>query len=145
MPRPRQKVQCYITRLRASTSQVLVFEHVDFPEAGIQVPGGSIDPGETASEAALREAWEESGLPGLRVKRYIGAFCWWYEALKEEHERHVFHLETSQPLPERWQHTVSAGEGDKGLRFAYYWLDAAAATHALSGDQGEYLQYISGW
>ncbi|UCH43095.1 MAG: NUDIX domain-containing protein [Dehalococcoidales bacterium] len=139
---PRQKVQCYITREHSESLQVLVFEHVDYPEAGVQVPAGSIEPGETAEEAALREAWEESGIRELRVQRYIGKFHWWHAERREDHERHVFQLTTPQTLPERWEHTVSAGAEDKGIRFTCYWLDCAVAVQVLSGNQGDYLQYL---
>ena len=47
-----EKVYAYIT----SENQLLVFKHVDFPEAGIQVPGGTLDAGETPKAAVLREA-----------------------------------------------------------------------------------------
>jgi len=139
----RQKVQCYITRERARSLQVLVFEHVDYPDAGVQVPAGSIEPGETPEEAALREAREESGVWGLRVQRCIGKFHWWHTDRREDNERHVFHLTTLQTLPERWEHIVSAGTEDKGLRFACYWLDCAVAEQVLSGNQGDYLQYLA--
>ncbi len=139
----KQKVQCYITREHHGSSQVLVFEHVDHPTAGIQVPAGSIEPGETPEEAALREAWEETGVGELRVQLCLGTFHWWYAERGEDQERHVFHLTTSQPLPERWQHTVSAGAGDKGLRFVLYWLDLANAAQVLSGNQGDYLEHLA--
>jgi len=139
---PRQKVQCYITREHAGSLQVLVFEHVDYPDAGVQVPAGSIEPGETPEEAALREAREESGIQQLCVQRYIGKFHWWHADRREDHERHIFQLTTKQTLPERWQHTVSAGAEDKGIRFACYWLDCAVAVQVLSGNQGDYLQYL---
>ena len=142
MTQAKQKVQCYITRERTGKQQVLVFEHIDFPEAGVQVPAGTIDPGEDPERAALREAWEESGVEGLHVRRYLGAFRWWQADRHEEHERHVFHLITSLPLPDAWEHTVSAGEDDTGLRFRYRWLDTDVATSVLSGDQGIYLQYL---
>lgn len=139
----RQKVQCYITREHARSLQVLVFEHVDYPDAGIQVPAGSIKPGETPEEAALREAWEESGVRELRVQRYIGKFHWWHADQREDNECHVFHLITLQTLPESWEHVVSAGAEDKGLRFVYYWLDCAVAAQVLSSNQGDYLKYLA--
>jgi len=41
---------------------LLVFIHPDAPEAGIQVPAGSVEPGEHPSTAARRELEEETGI-----------------------------------------------------------------------------------
>ncbi|MFF0575569.1 NUDIX domain-containing protein [Streptosporangium saharense] len=45
----REKVLCYVVR----DGRLLVFRHTD--HGGIQVPAGSIKPGERPKEAALRE------------------------------------------------------------------------------------------
>ena len=58
----RNKVYAYITR----GDHLLVFRHVDFPEAGIQIPGGTLEDGEEPDEAVLREAFEETGLEELQ-------------------------------------------------------------------------------
>ncbi|MEA3336062.1 MAG: FAD-dependent oxidoreductase [Chloroflexota bacterium] len=44
-----------------SDDYLLVFKHTNFPEACIQVPAGTLEPGETAEAGVLREAYEESG------------------------------------------------------------------------------------
>ncbi|MBN1668895.1 MAG: NUDIX domain-containing protein, partial [Anaerolineales bacterium] len=64
MSRTVQKVACYITR----GNQLLVFDHPHSPEAGTQVPGGTVDPGEPLELAALREAREESGVQDLALR-----------------------------------------------------------------------------
>lgn len=55
-----RKVIAYITRGRGGETRLLVFEHVDNPDAGVQVPKGTVEPGETLENAARREVREES-------------------------------------------------------------------------------------
>jgi 8-oxo-dGTP diphosphatase len=67
-----QKVVAYIVR----DGQIIVFRHGDdesLDESGIQVPAGTIKPGELPADAVMREAHEETGLPGLRLVRFFGA------------------------------------------------------------------------
>ncbi|MCD6284740.1 MAG: NUDIX domain-containing protein [Anaerolineae bacterium] len=47
----KHKVYAYITH----ANRLLVFRHVDVPDAGIQVPGGTVEEGEVPDEAAMRE------------------------------------------------------------------------------------------
>jgi 8-oxo-dGTP diphosphatase len=97
----RNRVVCYITRAR---KDILVFEHThDYPDSGIQVPGGGIEAGETPQQAALREAFEETGLH-LNQAMYLGSqeyfdgmttqmghFCW---------------LEAPQETPNAWEYVA---------------------------------------
>ena len=56
----KEKVRAYILRTRGDSLEVLVFSQPD-PEAGIQVPGGTIDKNEDHLLALNREVYEESG------------------------------------------------------------------------------------
>jgi len=129
------KVLAYIIQ----KNKILTFRHRDYPEAGIQVPAGTVDPGETPEEAVLREVAEESGLTTLHMQEKIGVFSYLHEQKKEWHERHVFILLPNNTLPERWTHTVTNGTDDKGLVFEYEWLPIAEKDQ-LESSQGVYFK-----
>lgn len=57
------------------------------------IPKGMIDPGHTAAEAALQEAWEEAGLVGLLSPHPVGTF--FYEKWGNVHHVLVFLLQVT--------------------------------------------------
>lgn len=65
-----EKITAFILRQRTSGPEVLLFQH---PSAGVQVPAGTVEPGEEPQSAALREAGEESGLSGLVLEACLGS------------------------------------------------------------------------
>lgn len=65
-----EKVTAFITRAGPAGRELLLFRH---PNAGIQLPAGTVEVGETPEQAVLREAAEESGLANLRMVRPLGS------------------------------------------------------------------------
>ncbi|WP_405436621.1 NUDIX domain-containing protein [Streptomyces avidinii] len=67
------------------------------------MPAGSIRPGEAPESAALREAREETGLSDFKIVRKLGETEYDISPYRFEiQHRHVFHLELTEPTPERW-------------------------------------------
>src|SRR5437588_12708917 len=64
----KHKVFAYITHHH----HLLVFSHLSAPEAGIQVPAGTIEADEHPEAAVLREAFEETGLTDLTLESFLG-------------------------------------------------------------------------
>ena len=133
----RQKALCYVVR----DGRLLVFRHVDhsLEEGGLQVPAGSVRPGERPEAAALREAREETGLDGLRVVRALGVTEYDVAPYRFEFQRrHVFQLAVEGPVPERWTSVEEHdGEGEP-TRFECFWISLAAG-HVLQSGQGALL------
>jgi 8-oxo-dGTP pyrophosphatase MutT (NUDIX family) len=134
----KQKVVCYIVR----EGKLLVFKHLDqaWDEAGLQVPAGSIRPGETPGAAAVREACEETGLSLFRLVRKVGETQYDMAPYRSEtHHRHVFQLRVEQATPERWvSKEKDPDEGSGPIRLECYWIPLAQA-HVLSSGQGALL------
>ena len=57
--------------IREADGRVLLARHVEGNRWVL--PGGSIEPGETPANAALREGWEETGLT-VHLTRLVGVF-----------------------------------------------------------------------
>jgi 8-oxo-dGTP pyrophosphatase MutT (NUDIX family) len=58
------KVTAFITRDTDVGRELLVFRH---PDAGIQLPSGTMEAGETPEAAMLREVHEETGLSAVEI------------------------------------------------------------------------------
>ena len=63
-----EKVTAFITRKKRN-EELLLIQH---PNAGIQIPAGTVEKSETVEEALIREIIEETGLRKTRIKRYLG-------------------------------------------------------------------------
>ena len=107
MPREVAKVACYVVH----DNHLLVFTHDHQPMAvtGVQVPAGSIKPGESPEEAAARELFEETGRPGQVIRR-VGVQEYDLRPGRDEIAvRHYFEMRlTDADVSERWV----AGESD---------------------------------
>ncbi|MGH1142927.1 NUDIX hydrolase [Bacillus pseudomycoides] len=137
----KKKVYAYITREKAGVMQLLVFTHRDIPEAGMQVPGGTVDEGEKLEAAVLREVIEESGLRHLCIERFIDDYIIYMKEKQEYQKRHFFHISLLTDVKDMWEHIVSAGEEDEGLTFCYEWVDIAKCP-VLAGNQGEFVHLL---
>jgi 8-oxo-dGTP diphosphatase len=136
------KVIAYITNGR----RLLVFRHTRFPEAGIQVPAGTIEAGEAAETAVLREVHEETGLEDLILVGALGQRRQdRAEFGKEGQEiRHFFHLHCDGRPAERWRHVEQfPSEGPHGaLEFEFYWVAWPDDVPRLAGAQDALLAKI---
>ncbi len=135
----KNKVLAYITRHQDGLEQLLVFKHHDFPEAGVQVPAGTVESGEPVESALFREVHEESGLAAsdVRLIRKLAES----EEVEWSNLRHVFHLTLVNSKPDSWAHIVHGEGEDADMVFNYYWVDLAAGAPLLGG-QGKWLNLI---
>ncbi len=125
-------------------TRLLLFTHPEHPQAGIQVPAGTMKPGENPADAVLREASEETGLTTLLIERWIGRYLLDrrpYGGAGEFHDRWFFHLTCDGSPPETWRH----GEGDPSdggsewIPFDFFWADLSAELPPLIADHDRFI------
>jgi ADP-ribose pyrophosphatase YjhB (NUDIX family) len=116
---PIDKVITYIT----AQGRLLLFRQPQAPNAGLQVPGGSVERGESLEHAALREAFEETGLSELRLERFLGtAHYVTQHPPGVEHLRHFFHLSCERAEPAAWRHFETTPTGEtRPIPFELFW------------------------
>lgn len=136
-----EKVLAYIISIRNNTHQMLVHEHKDISEAGLQVPGGTVDLKEDLVTALQREIYEESGLRDLPASELIASAPFFHPDKQELQLRHFYLIQTKQQLPNTWDHHVFGNGVDNGLVFHYTWYDLASIP-PLAASQDQFLHLI---
>ena len=137
-----QKVVCYLTSRR----HLLVLTHLDVPllHAGVQVPAGTIEAGESAERAAVREVQEETRLTGLSVVGAIGADTYDISPMRYEIQHRTFvHLRTDADVTCRWQAgEARPSDGGAGHRWECWWMPMEHA-HVLAAAQGRFIHLLA--
>lgn len=110
------KACVYVTR--DGGSQLLVFESDEHD--GLQIPKGTVEPGESPWAAARREAAEESGLDVGPLRRI--ATDAWPRRRGRVYLRQFFHTDVAEPR-DAWTHVVTGEGAETGTPFRYSWVD----------------------
>ena len=137
-----EKVVAYITQ----GDKLLVFSHPFHPEAGIQVPAGTIEAGEAPEEAVLREAYEETGLEKLNLRAFLGMqeFDLSSYGRAEIQRRYFFQVEFYGESPAVWRHFENnrSDGSTEPIEFELFWVQFPDEVPELHGAQGILLSSI---
>lgn len=138
----KYKVLAYITH----ENRLLLFNHPYEPEAGIQVPAGTIEPGEQPEQAVLREAFEETGLTGLILDSFLGEQVRDMADFEREevHHRSFYHLRYSGQAEKTWRHAeLYPSDNDHGPHiFEFFWAPLPNGVPELIADHGLMLPQL---
>jgi 8-oxo-dGTP pyrophosphatase MutT (NUDIX family) len=121
LERRRGKAYGYVIQ----DDRLLVFREIDFPAAGLQVPGGTLEPGEDPLDGLVRELTEETGRADFVVHDLVGRHTFIFErdGVRHIHDRHFFHVTPNGPWPARWRNfEESPDSGDPPVLFEFLWL-----------------------
>ncbi|WP_417382319.1 NUDIX hydrolase [Gimesia sp.] len=111
-----------------------------------QIPGGTIEPGETPEAAALREAREETGLSDFSSPALIARQKMDLEPFGKQEviDAWFYHLQYEGERKKRWRHAEQTpGDGSlQPILFELYWVPLRGKV-SLNGADGLYLERIT--
>lgn len=119
-------------------TDLLVFNEPDTPYLGLQVPGGTVDPGESFLQGAMREFAEETGLALDAAFDHFSDQDLPFETidpvgqfkappdrpLQGRHIRRNFHVAVPRRPREEWEHfEMYPSSGVAPIRYRFFWLN----------------------
>jgi 8-oxo-dGTP pyrophosphatase MutT (NUDIX family) len=106
--------------------KLLVFSQPDQPDVGLQVPGGTLDPGESHLIGARREFHEETGLVLDGALDHLADQDHLFDngRGRDLHRRQHFHARVARIGRDEWEHfEMTPNDGGDPIRFRLFWLD----------------------
>jgi len=135
----KHKAFAYVT----SGDRLLVLRHVHSPEAGLQVPAGTVEPHETPAQAVVREAIEETGLCEFSEPRHLGTVDVIIPGRPALYRRHFFHLRHRAESAASWQHYERyPSNGGAPILFELFWAQLPDEVPALVARHDEFLPQL---
>ncbi|HSV59906.1 MAG TPA: NUDIX domain-containing protein [Variovorax sp.] len=123
--------------------RLLVFHHPG--DRSMQLPKGTVEPGEAPEDAVRRELLEESGIDYTGALQPLGTLERDCPAGVEGNARrhpqlwHLYLMRAQGPLPETFDHVAMGSPEEDGLVFSFSWL---APHEKAEGFITPYLQAI---
>jgi len=123
-------------------TDLLVFDEPDTPWLGLQVPGGTVDPGESFLHGAMREFAEETGLALDAAFDHFSSQDIPFEALpavgqfkapperplRGRHIRRNYHVQLNTRPKDSWEHyEMFPSAGCDPIRCRFSWIDLFGA------------------
>jgi 8-oxo-dGTP pyrophosphatase MutT (NUDIX family) len=137
-----RKVLIYAT----SGKGLLVFDEPDFPEIALQIPGGTVEAGESVAVAARREFEEETGLSLAEPPTPLGTVDHVFvrDGNSHIHRRSYFHVRLDDDLPPEWlHHEQTPFDGSPPILFRFFWMPVEQARSRLGYGMEELLPRIA--
>lgn len=134
------KVMIYI--LNSTGDSVLAFTQKYSPEAGVQVPAGTIELDENPKEAAYREFAEETGLE-IEIKLELFAITYFdmYEYKDELHLRHWYIGFADNVLSKsNWDYVEQREADESDIYYKYFWHPIKQSNDLIAG-HGDLLNH----
>lgn len=119
-------------------TDLLVFDEPDTPYLGFQVPGGTVDPGESFLQSAMREFAEETGLTLDAAFEHFSDQDIPFETipatgqfkappgrpLQGRHIRRNYHTSVPHRPKDSWEHfEMFPSSCVAPIRYRFFWLD----------------------
>lgn len=116
------KVTAYIIRVKESKYQLLTFLEEGVESFGLQIPGGTLEEGETLDECLFREIFEEARLDDIKLHSYLGQINYTLEEKDTMITRHYFHLSVDK-CADTFTIVVQSKDEDNGWVYKYRWIE----------------------
>jgi ADP-ribose pyrophosphatase YjhB (NUDIX family) len=134
------KVVGYVTQ----GDRLLVFGHPNSPSAGIQVPAGTVETGESLNDAVIHEVREETGLSNVSILSFLGAREYDMSPFgkAEVHRRHFYQVLFLGEAPSTCVHYETSGGRSEPIAFEFFWAELPDRVPELIAGQGELLSSL---